>query len=103
MQEPRKVSSSPPRFRPGPRVISGVDKLDRLLIIGASGLVGSRLLKLSESRFEVFGTYLSHPLTGPNLFPLDTRDRSSVMKLIEKVKPDFVVDTHSLGNVDYCE
>jgi dTDP-4-dehydrorhamnose reductase len=77
--------------------------VDRLLIIGASGLVGSRLSKLAENRYEVFGTYFTHPMTGPNLFPLDTRDRPSVVKLIEKVKPAFVVDTHSLNNVDYCE
>jgi len=77
--------------------------MDRLLIIGASGLVGSRMSKLAEGKFEVSGTYFSHPMNGPNLYTLDTRDRSAVLKLIEKVKPDFVVDTHSLNNVDYAE
>jgi dTDP-4-dehydrorhamnose reductase len=77
--------------------------MDRLLIIGASGLVGGRLSKLAEAKFEVFGTYFTHPMEGPNLYPLDTRDRLSVTKLIEKVKPAFIVDTHSLNNVDYCE
>lgn len=77
--------------------------MDRLLIIGASGLVGSRMARLAAGKYEVSGTYFSHPMTGPNLYALDTRDRPAVLKLIEKVKPDFVVDTHSLNNVDYAE
>jgi dTDP-4-dehydrorhamnose reductase len=77
--------------------------MDRLLIIGASGLVGSRLEKLAADRYEVTGTYLTHPLPGSHHFRLDTRDRPAVMKLVDTVKPDFIVDTHSLNNVDYCE
>lgn len=77
--------------------------MDRLLIVGASGLVGSRLARLAENRYEVFGTYFSHRLEGPNIVPLDTRDRRAVMDLVERVKPAFIVDTHSLNNVDYCE
>lgn len=77
--------------------------MDRVLIIGASGLVGSRFASLADGKYEVFGTYFSHETKGDHTFPLDSRDGPSVLKLVEKVKPDFIVDTHSLNNVDYCE
>lgn len=73
------------------------------MIIGQSGLVGSRLASRAAGQFEVHGTYVSHELKGKNVHRLDTTDREAVLRLVERVKPDLVVDTHSLNNVDYCE
>ena len=77
--------------------------MDRILIVGQSGLVGQRVARRAEGQYEVHGTYLTHELKGKNLHRLDTTDREAVGKLIERVKPVLVVDTHSLNNVDYCE
>lgn len=77
--------------------------MNRLLIIGNSGLLGSRLSELAKKRCEVFGTYNTHELKQKNMTRLDVTDRESTFKLIESIKPDFVVDTHSLNNIDYCE
>ena len=77
--------------------------MKKVLVIGASGLVGSRAVELGQERFQVFGTYLNHPLKGENYFKLNTSDRPAAFSLMEEVKPDLVLDTHALHNVDYCE
>ncbi len=77
--------------------------MERLLIIGSSGLLGSRMAELARGRFEVFGTYGSHPSGLEREQRLDAREREKAFSLIEKAKPSFVVDTHSLTNLDYCE
>lgn len=77
--------------------------MERILIIGQSGLVGSHLASKAEGRYEVYGTFLTHELKGSNLHRLDASERGATMKLVERIHPDLVVDTHSLNNVDYCE
>ncbi len=77
--------------------------MERLLIIGCSGLLGSRLGSIAKDRFDVFGTYNLHEVDAKNAFKLDVTNRESVFKLIDKIKPDCVVDTHALHNLDYCE
>ncbi len=74
-----------------------------ILVIGASGLVGSRAVELAAGKYRVFGTFNTHALEGDNFFQLDVLDRPAVFSLVEKVKPDLVFDTHALHNVDYCE
>lgn len=76
---------------------------EKVLIIGASGLLGSKLLEACKEKYEVYGTYLSHGIEGKNFFPLDATKRIDTFKLIEKIKPDVIFDVHSLTNVDYCE
>lgn len=77
--------------------------MERLLIVGASGLVGSRLAALAEGRYQVHRTFLSHPLAEPGSTRLDATDREAVFRLVDRVRPALVVDTHALNNVDYCE
>lgn len=77
--------------------------MDKVLIIGVSGLLGSRLLEIGKGKYQLFGTYNSHPLEGKNFFKLDVTKRKDVFDLIEKIKPALVIDTHSITNVDYCE
>jgi len=75
--------------------------MSRILVIGAGGLLGSTLMSLGKD--EMFGTYNTRPIEGSNLFQLDATKRQNAFKLVEKIKPDLVIDTHSITNVDYCE
>ncbi len=77
--------------------------MDKLLIIGSSGLVGGRMAELLKDKYEIYGTYNTHEIKGPRIFRLDSTDRASTFKLLEKIKPDCVIDTHSLNNLDQCE
>lgn len=77
--------------------------MERLLVIGSSGLIGNRMLQLAGDKYEVFGTYNTHEVKGRGQFKLDVTDRNATFKLIEKLKPDFVIDSHGLNDIDYCE
>jgi len=75
----------------------------RVLIIGVSGLLGTKLYNITKEKYEVFGTYCSHELKGRNFFHLDVTNRKEVFTILERVRPDGVFDLHSITDVDYCE
>jgi dTDP-4-dehydrorhamnose reductase len=77
--------------------------MEKLLIIGISGLVGSRFAELKKENYEIYGTYNQHEVKGDNLFKLDITDRDATFKLIERIKPNYIIDTHAISDVDYCE
>jgi dTDP-4-dehydrorhamnose reductase len=69
----------------------------RLLVTGASGFLGSCILRLAErENWEVCGTYLSRcpeGATQARLHRLDIRDEISVRKLVREFRPDTVIHT----------
>ena len=75
--------------------------MKKLLVIGASGLLGSKAIELGKERYETHGTYAKNEREG--LYKLDVSDKAAVFSLIEKIRPDIVMDTHGLNNVDYGE
>jgi len=77
--------------------------MNKMLVIGASGLIGNRFMELARNKFEVYGTYNSHQIEGNNLYKLNVVNRADTFNLIKKISPDVVIDTHFLNSVDYCE
>lgn len=75
--------------------------VDKLLVIGASGLLGSKAMEIGALKYESYGTYTKN--SRPGLTQLDVTDRSSVFELLENLKPDLILDAHGLNNVDYGE
>ena len=79
--------------------------LKRLLVIGASGLLGSKIVARGKIRFNVVGT-CNPECDGRSdwrLEPLDMGSKDEVERLVEKVKPEFVILTAAMTNVDACE
>lgn len=77
--------------------------MGKILIIGASGLLGSRMTEVYQSNYEVYGTYKEHGSLSKNHYKLDAIQRNEVSNLIGKLKPDLIIDTHGLTSLDYCE
>ena len=77
--------------------------MEKLLLIGISGLLGNKIYQSGKGRYEIYGTYNSHNPKLTNMLRLDVTKKSNVSKLLRDVKPDLVIDTHALSNVDYCE
>ncbi len=75
--------------------------VERLLVIGASGLLGSKILERGSNKYEVYGTYSKN--AGGGLTQLDVTDRKKVFELVDSIKPNLVIDSHGLNNVDYAE
>ncbi len=75
--------------------------MKKVLIIGASGLVGNTLYRILSSQYQVEGTYCGYPCEC--LVRLDISDRRSVEKVIESFNPDCVFLPAAMTNVDLCE
>lgn len=79
--------------------------MKRLLIIGASGLLGSKLFVQAAGKFEVRGTYNPDVdgRTAWRLEPIDIGSKDEVERLFNKLQPECVILTAAMTNVDACE
>ena len=79
--------------------------MKKLLIIGASGLLGSKLYSQAAGRYDLSGTY-NPEVDGKSslrLEPLDIGSKEEVDRLFGKVRPEVVILTAAMTNVDACE
>ena len=78
--------------------------LDRLLIVGSSGLVGSKIASLAHAyEFETHNTHNTMPSLLPNSTKLDITDLEATLALVAKIRPCAIINVAALTNVDYCE
>jgi len=77
----------------------------KVLVIGGSGLLGKKLREiLLENNYDVFTTYYrAHQTDKEKNYQLDITQKKDVDIVIKKIKPDFIVHTAALTNVDECE
>jgi len=76
----------------------------RLLITGGSGLLGSKIASIAAQKgYKVYSGYNNHEATNGISIKLDICNKKEVIKAFEKVKPDAVVHSAALTNVDKCE
>lgn len=74
----------------------------KILIIGASGFLGSYLMESFHSRgHQTIGTYFQHPVEG--MKPLDIRDSQAVETFLQAESPDIICLCAASPHVDYCE
>ena len=75
-----------------------------ILIIGASGLVGSHLLAEALARgHEVIGTYRNTKTTGYKLWPLDLAEDRFLVAMLDLFKIDWVIHSAGWTDADGCE
>lgn len=74
-----------------------------ILIIGASGFVGSLLYEILAREDKVCGTFYPRQLEVKGLKYLDITDRKSVEAKIRETKPAVIILTAALTYVEYCE
>jgi dTDP-4-dehydrorhamnose reductase len=79
-----------------------VNKMDKLLVTGASGLLGSKIVGLAREDYEVIPLHNTNSLH-PNSLKLDITNQNQVFNLFNKLKPDAAIHTASETNVDKCE
>ncbi|TMU87218.1 sugar nucleotide-binding protein [Bacillus sp. BHET2] len=65
----------------------------KLLIIGASGLVGKALWEECKDQFDVYGTYSSRPMDLPKdkQYQLEMSEIGEVTDIIQSIGPDAIV------------
>jgi len=77
--------------------------LKKVCVIGASGLLGNKLTRLIAD-YDVFGTFNQAQTDCPDvqLMKLDITKYEECESIL-KIRPDFIVNTAAIANVDYCE
>jgi len=76
--------------------------MEKLIITGSAGLLGSKVMKFAKRDYEVMPLHNTKPLH-PNSLKLDITDREQVYNLLTKLKPDIAIHAASETNVDKCE
>lgn len=76
--------------------------MKKILITGANGLLGSKIIHKTQKEYEVYPTHATHPIF-PNSLKMDITDAYAVGHVLNKVKPDVVVHAAAETNVDKCE
>ena len=62
----------------------------RVLVLGASGLLGSRVYEALSNKAETFGTYFkSNVKKNPNFYELDATNCVDLNTLIKKIKTKY--------------
>lgn len=77
----------------------------RVLVTGASGMLGHHLAGLAAEQHDAWGSYGSCPVSipGAQTFPLDLTDERQVKEQVGGLKPDAIVHSAALTDVDECE
>jgi dTDP-4-dehydrorhamnose reductase len=79
--------------------------MDRLLVTGGSGMLGSNVAYLGSNRFDTQITYNSHPVNVRKCAgaKMDLRDREDVTAAVERFKPHLIIHTAALLPAKLCE
>jgi dTDP-4-dehydrorhamnose reductase len=80
----------------------------RILVTGASGLLGLNLITQAAGRYEVWGVLRQErPAPGARLpfFPLyaDLTKPGHIARLIDQARPEAIFNCAAMTEVDYCE
>src|ERR1700722_9442226 len=73
----------------------------KVMIVGASGLVGDALFEEFGVDYDLAGTYCKS--RRPKLIHLDVRDRGQIQSVIAETKPDVIICSAAEPNVELCE
>ncbi len=73
----------------------------KVFITGGSGLLGQRLSAVSNDDYELILSHNSNPTT--NTVKCDITNIDEVRKVVFKIKPDVIIHTAAMTNVDLCE
>lgn len=76
--------------------------METLLVTGASGLLGSKIVELAREDYKVIPLHHTKPLH-PNSVKLDITARKQVFTILAKLKPSIAIHAASETNVDKCE
>jgi len=74
----------------------------KVLVTGATGLLGGKLVNVLSKEYEVVPTYRMQALH-PDSMRMDVTDRDGVFRTLCEVRPDVVVHAAAETNADKCE
>ncbi len=81
------------------------DPKPRLIITGASGMLGDALCRLARKHWSVFGGFRHHrpDILGVRSVKLDLTAEADVVELVEKIQPSAIIHAAANSQVTACE
>jgi len=77
----------------------------KILVLGGSGLIGRKILEKFKNHFDIISTHSNNPPSN-NIHSIKVslpEDITILENLIEKEKPDIVINAMAYSNLDFCE
>ena len=73
------------------------------MVIGGSSLLGYKILA-NRNNLELYASYNKNPINMEDLesIEIDITNKTNCKKILE-IKPDVIINTAAITNVDYCE
>lgn len=80
-------------------------KRKSILIIGASGFLGTHLAYYLRDGYKVFATYHIHPISIPGVtsLPMDISDRNWIKRLCYTVNPEVIIYAAGRNSMEWAE
>ncbi len=77
----------------------------KVLVTGASGLLGSNISLQYADKHKIYAAYNTHhiKIRNCNMVKLDITDRNNVKVILDKIKPDLVIHCAAFTSVDMAE
>jgi dTDP-4-dehydrorhamnose reductase len=80
----------------------------RILVTGSNGLLGQKLSAILENDADVEPIFtarkaLTYPTQRGNFIPMDISNEAEVERVISRTKPDTIIHTAAMTQVDDCE
>ena len=79
--------------------------LPKVLLTGASGLFGSNMLRLAQSRYALHGLYNRNPVFAPGVHTesVALTDSVATLTLLTRIQPEIIIHAAADANIDHCE
>jgi dTDP-4-dehydrorhamnose reductase len=89
---------------PAQDIAGSETRASRILVTGGSGLLGAEVARLiSEAGHYVLSGYNTHfPVAGSPI-RLDLINLTELQQVIQETRPDFIIHTAAVSDVDLCE
>ncbi len=76
----------------------------RIFVTGGSGLLGSKVAEFAVERgYDVYSGYHNHKPEFGKAVKFDLADADGIAKVISEVRPDVIIHSAALTDVDRCE
>lgn len=79
----------------------------KVFITGASSTPGYKIvLEFAESDYQVYAQFFTHEIPnieGVTKIRLDLRDYAKIVEILNEIKPDVIIHTSAISDVDLCE
>ena len=78
--------------------------MEKVLVLGSTGLLGSRVSNLLKNSYKVSGTYLgSQPISEIDSYKIDVTNFNEIQELIRTGDFNLIINCIGLTNIEECE